>query len=68
VIVTVDEPTVRVPLRARLLFAATVNDTEPVPVPPAPEVTVIHPALAADVQGQSLSVDTLIDPLPPVWL
>jgi hypothetical protein len=62
---TVVKPTVTVPLRARPLFGATLNPTEPVPVPLAPDVIVINDPFAVEVQEQSLSVDTLIETVPP---
>jgi hypothetical protein len=39
------DATVSVPLRARPVFGATLNVTEPLPLPPAPDVTVIHDEL-----------------------
>jgi hypothetical protein len=68
VTVTVVKPTVIEPERARPLFGATLNPTEPGPPPLAPEVIVIHDAFAEDVHEQSLSVDTLIETLAPVKL
>jgi hypothetical protein len=48
------------------MFDATVNATEPLPLPPPPDVSVIHDEPAEEVQEQSLSVDTVIERLPPV--
>lgn len=65
---TVVKPTVTLPLRARpLTFDATLIPTAPLPLPPAPDVIVIHGADAVELQEQSLSVDTLIETLPPVY-
>jgi len=61
------KPTVTLPLRASPpLLAATLNATEPLPLPLAPDVMAIHGALAEDVHEQSLSVATLIESAPPV--
>jgi hypothetical protein len=58
---------VRVPLRAAPLLAATVNPTEPLPVPVAPDVIVIHSAFVVAVHVQSLIDDTATGaPVPPV--
>ena len=62
---TVVKPTVIVPARARPVFGATLNPTEPLPVPLVPDVIVIHEPVAVEVQEQSLSVDTLIETVPP---
>jgi hypothetical protein len=62
---TVVKPTVTDPLRARPLFGATLNSTEPLPVPLAPDVIVMNDPVAVEVQEQSLSVDTLIETVPP---
>jgi hypothetical protein len=45
VIVAVVDPTVRVAVRARPLLAATLNASDPFPLPLPPEVTEIHDAL-----------------------
>jgi hypothetical protein len=61
------KPTVTLPLRASPpLLAATLNATEPLPLPPVPDVIAIQGALAEDVHEQSLSVATLIESAPPV--
>ena len=57
--------TVRVPVRALPVFAATVNATEPLPLPVAPDVTVIHASLRLAVQAQPVPVDTVRLPEPP---
>jgi hypothetical protein len=46
-------------------LAATLNATDPFPVPLLPEVIEIHPASLLAVQAQLLSVDTPTDPVPP---
>jgi hypothetical protein len=57
--------TVSDPDRAGPAFAATLNATEPVPVPLAPDVTVIHESLRTAVQPQPLGAVTEIGgPLP----
>ena len=63
--VNVFPPIVRVPDRPLLLaLDATVYDTVPLPVPLAPTVIVIQPALLVAVHAQSLAVDvTLTLPL-----
>ena len=58
---------VRVPERAPPVLAATLNPTEPFPLPFAPEVTATHPALLLAVQVQPLpEADTATVPVPPV--
>lgn len=62
-----------VPLRAPPAFAATVNDTVPLPVPVLPPDIVIHGTLAAAVHAHvAADAVTAIDPDPPVsetvWL
>ena len=57
---------VRVPERAPPVVAATLNPTEPFPLPLAPEVTLAHPALLLAVQTQSFPADTVTVPVPPV--
>jgi hypothetical protein len=56
-----------VPLRAAPEFAATVNDTLPLPVPELPPETVIHAAFDAAVHAH-VPADALTanDPEPPV--
>jgi hypothetical protein len=56
---------VAVPFRAAPLFAATFRLTDPLPVPDAPEVMVIHEALLAAVHLHALVVDTFTVPVPP---
>jgi hypothetical protein len=48
-----------------LEFAATLNPTEPLPLPLAPLVTVIQLTLAAADHGQPAPAVTFVDPLPP---
>jgi hypothetical protein len=57
---------VRLPLRAAPVLAATENPTTPFPVPLAPEVTVIKPALLAAVQPQPEVVVTFTVADPPL--
>ena len=59
--------TLMLPVRAApVLFAATVNATEPFPLPLAPDVTVIQASLRLAVQLQLVPVaDTVILPDPP---
>ena len=47
------------------LFAPTLNDTGPLPVPDAPLVTVIHGALLTAVQAHQSAAVTVLLPLPP---
>ena len=47
------------------LFAPTLNDTGPLPVPEAPPVTVIHGALLTAVQLHQSAAVTVLLPLPP---
>ena len=56
---------VTVPERAPPVLAATLNATEPFPLPLAPEVTVTHAALLLAVQAQPLPADTATVPVPP---
>lgn len=67
VTVTVLDATVTVPVRARPLFAATLNVAVPLPLLLAPDVIVIHDALLWAVQAHPLGADTDTDPpvLPP---
>jgi len=55
-----------VPLRAAPLFDATANATDPLPVPDAPLVTVIHGAFAVALH-EHVPADavTVVDPVPP---
>jgi len=61
-----------VPVRCGPVFAATENCVVPLPLPLAPEVTVIQAALLAAVHAQPVAVVTLTEPEPPlavkVWL
>lgn len=64
---------VNVPLRALALFAAMVNWTLPLPLPLAPEVTVIQAAPLVAVHAQPAAVVTATgNPAPPAaaidWL
>jgi hypothetical protein len=63
---------VTVPDRADPLFAATVYDTVPFPVPLAPAVTVMNDAALTAVQTHPLVVVTATLPEPPAaaafWL
>ena len=56
--VTVWPATVNVPVReAPVVFAATLNVTEPMPEPLAPAVTVIHDVVVVAVQEQDVPED-----------
>lgn len=56
-----------VPLRDAPVLAATVNATDPLPEPLAPEVTEIHDALLAAVHTQPVAAVTVTGaPAPPV--
>jgi hypothetical protein len=62
-----------VPLRAAPVFAATLNDTLPLPLPLAPLVIVIHVTLATAVHAQVLLDAVTVTVLAPpaaatVWL
>jgi len=61
--VNVCPATVSVPLRALPVLAATLNPTEPFPVPLAPEVIASHEALLLAVHAQPLVVVTPTLPL-----
>jgi len=63
--VNVCPPIVSVPLREAAVLAATVNDTDPFPLPDAPEVTVIHGTLLLAVHAQPPAVVTFVVPEPP---
>ena len=57
---------VRVPLRSWPVFDATRKATEPLPVPPDPEVTVTHGTLLVAAHEQVEPVDTATgEPAPP---
>jgi hypothetical protein len=49
---------VSVPLRAAPVLAVTLNSTDPLPLPLAPDVTLIHGALVDAVHVQPPVVDT----------
>jgi hypothetical protein len=49
---------VSVPLRAAPVFAATLNATDPSPLPLVPDVMVIHASLLVAVQAQPPVVET----------
>jgi hypothetical protein len=49
---------VRLPVRAAPVFAVTLNPTDPLPLPLAPDVTLIQEALAEAVHVQPVVVDT----------
>jgi hypothetical protein len=56
-----------VPVRAFELFARTLIETEPFPVPLPPDRIAIHDTLLPADHGHVLGVDTVIDvPAPPV--
>jgi hypothetical protein len=56
-------PTVSVPVRGVVVvFAATLYPAEPLPLPDAPEVIVIHPALLVEVHAQPVAAVTVIVP------
>jgi hypothetical protein len=61
-----------VPVRAAPLFDAMLNETEPLPLPDAPLVTVIHASFADAVHAQPAPAVTAALPVPPVestdWL
>jgi hypothetical protein len=64
---------VRLLLRALPVFAATLNATDPLPVPVAPDVIVIHAALLLAVQEHPAAVATenaapTTPPAPNDWL
>ncbi len=65
VTVNVCPATVMVPLRPVPRFGSTANATDPLPVPDAPEVTVIHGALETAVHEHVAPVVTATDPVPP---
>ena len=58
VTVTVRPPTETVPLRGGPVFAATERSTDPLPVPLAPALTVIHGAVDTAVHAQLADVVT----------
>jgi hypothetical protein len=63
---------VSVPLRAAPPFDATLNVTDPLPLPEAPFVNVIQASLAVAVHAQVAPAVTATVPLPPAastaWL
>ena len=54
------------PVRCGPMFDATENCVVPLPLPLAPEVTVIQAALLVAVQAQPVAVVTLTKPDPPL--
>jgi hypothetical protein len=54
---------VNVPLRAAPVFAAMLKPTGPLPVPAAPEVTVIHATLLVAVHAHVAPLVTVTDPV-----
>jgi hypothetical protein len=56
---------VSVPLRAAPVLAATLNPTDPLPLPLAPDVMLIHEALLAAVHPHPLLVVTATGPPAP---
>jgi hypothetical protein len=65
-IVNVRPPMLSVPCRTGPVFAVTVNPTEPLPVPVAPDVIVTQPALLVAVQPQPPPALTFTEPVPPL--
>ena len=68
VIVWVTSAIVTVPLRLPPLLAAMLRATEPLPLPCAPDVIVIHEALLFALHVQPFSVDTATFAVPAVEL
>ena len=67
VTVNVSSPMVNVPVRGEVVgFAVTLNVTEPSPLPAAPALTVIHPALLVAVHAQPAETATVPLPAPHV--
>ena len=59
-------PTLTVPVReVRAVFAAMVSPTVPLPVPLAPELTIIQAAALAAFQAQPVPAVTLMLAVPP---
>ena len=58
---------VSVPVRwLELAFAAALNDTEPLPLPDDPAVTVSHEVLSlTPVHAQPVGAVTVVEPVPP---
>jgi len=54
---------VAVPFRSLPVFAATLNPTDPFPVPVAPDVTVIHGALLVALHAQPVPAVTVTVPV-----
>ena len=65
VTVNVAPAIVSVPVRLAAVFAATLNDTDPLPVPVAPLVTVIQALLLTAVHGHPDVALTVVVPVPP---
>jgi hypothetical protein len=63
---------VTVPVRAPTVFAAMLSPTDPLPVPDAPDVTVIHAAPLLAVHAQAAVVVTVtvvvLAPATTFWL
>ena len=51
--------------RALPTFGKTVKATDPLPVPLAPDVNMIHEALVVAVHAQPFAADTFTEPDPP---
>jgi hypothetical protein len=47
------------------VFGATLNATDPLPLPDAPAVTLIHDALLPEVHEHPLGAETVTGPPPP---
>ena len=56
---------VTVPVRGAPVFVATLNPTDALPVPVAPDVMVIQGEVVSAVHEQVAPVDTLMAPVPP---
>ena len=57
---------VSVPVLAEPVFAATVNVTDPLPLPLAPELIAIHDAPLVAVHGHPAAAETVMGvPAPP---
>ena len=65
VTVNVAPATVSVPVRLAAVLAATLNETDPLPAPVAPLVTVINVLLLTAVHGQPGVAVTVVVPVPP---
>ena len=65
VTVIVVPATVSEPLRAAPVLAATVKAVDPLPLPPVPEVIVIHGVVVDADHAQPVPLMTVTDPVPP---